>query len=126
NTSPQQATIRPYKSGRLHRTRNNTCVPHSPCATTITSHVISKEPPKEHTMQFDLKEEQKEIRDIVQRFTEQEITPHAEMWDETNYFPREIYHKMAALGLMGMTTLEEYGGSDLSRLSNTLVYEELA
>src|SRR5947199_9870945 len=77
-------------------------------------------------MQFDLNEEQIEIRDIVQRFTEQEITPHAEMWDETNYFPREIYHKMAALGLMGMTTLEEYGGSDLSRLSNTLVYEELA
>ena len=77
-------------------------------------------------MQFDLNEEQKEIRDIVQRFTEQEITPHAEAWDETNHFPREIYHKMAELGLMGMTTPEEYGGSALSRLSNTLVYEELA
>src|ERR1700693_5365160 len=77
-------------------------------------------------MQFDLNEEQIEIRDIVQRFTTQEITPHAETWDETNHFPREIYHKMAKLGLMGMTTPEEYGGSALSRLSNTLVYEELA
>ncbi len=77
-------------------------------------------------MQFDLNEEQIEIRDIVQHFTAQEITPHAEMWDETHHFPREIYHKMAELGLMGMTTPEEYGGSALSRLANTLVYEELA
>src|SRR5215469_6648282 len=77
-------------------------------------------------MQFDLNEEQIDIRNMVQRFTAQEITPHAEVWDETNYFPREIYYKLAELGLMGMTTPEEYGGSALSRLSNTLVYEELA
>ena len=77
-------------------------------------------------MRFDLDEEQIEIRDMVHRFTEQEITPHAEAWDETNHFPREIYHKMAELGLMGMTTPEEYGGNALSRLSNALVYEELA
>src|SRR5437764_8901512 len=77
-------------------------------------------------MRFDLDEEQIDIRDMVRRFTEQEITPHAETWDETNHFPREIYHKMAELGLMGMTTPEEYGGSALSRLSNTIVYEEIA
>ncbi len=77
-------------------------------------------------MRFDLDEEQVDIRDMVRHFTEQEITPHSEAWDETNYFPREIYHKMAELGLMGMTTPEEYGGSALSRLSNALVYEELA
>jgi alkylation response protein AidB-like acyl-CoA dehydrogenase len=77
-------------------------------------------------MRFDLDEEQLDIRDIVRRFTEQEITPHAGAWDETNYFPREIYQKLAELGLMGMTTPEEYGGSALSRLSNALVYEELA
>lgn len=77
-------------------------------------------------MKFDLDEEQSDIRDMVRRFTEQEITPHAEVWDETNYFPREIYHKMAELGLMGMTIAEEYGGSALNRLSSALVYEELA
>jgi alkylation response protein AidB-like acyl-CoA dehydrogenase len=87
---------------------------------------ISNNPNKEHAMQFDLNEEQIDIRDMVQRFTAQEIAPHAETWDETNHFPREIYHKMADLGLMGMTTPEEYGGSSLSRFSNTLVYEELA
>ena len=77
-------------------------------------------------MKFDLDEEQSDIRDMVRRFTEHEITPYAGEWDETKHFPREIYHKMAGLGLMGMTTPEEYGGSALSRLSSALVYEELA
>src|SRR5258708_40259393 len=63
---------------------------------------------------------------MVRRFTEEQLTPHAETWDEQNYFPREVYSKMAELGLMGMTTPEEYGGSALSRLSGALVYEELS
>ena len=77
-------------------------------------------------MIFDLDEEQSDIRDMVRRFTGQEITPHAESWDENHHFPREAYSQMAELGLMGMTTPEEYGGSALSRLSGALVYEELA
>jgi alkylation response protein AidB-like acyl-CoA dehydrogenase len=77
-------------------------------------------------MRFDLDEEQSDIRNLVRRFTAQEIAPYAETWDETHHFPREVYHKMAGLGLMGMTTPEEYGGSALSRLSGALVYEELA
>ncbi|GAC1349140.1 MAG: acyl-CoA dehydrogenase [Ktedonobacteraceae bacterium] len=77
-------------------------------------------------MNFDLDEEQSEISDMVRRFTEREIAPRAEEWDETQHFPREVYSEMAKLGLMGMTTPEEYGGSALSRLSGALVYEELA
>ena len=77
-------------------------------------------------MIFDLDEEQSDIRDLVRRFTQQEIIPHAESWDENKYFPREVYSQMAELGLMGMTTPEEYGGSALSRLSGALIYEELA
>jgi alkylation response protein AidB-like acyl-CoA dehydrogenase len=77
-------------------------------------------------MHFDLNEEQADIRALVRQFTEQEITPHAGAWDEQSYFPREVYTKMAALGLLGMTTPEQYGGSMLTRLSGTLVYEELA
>ena len=77
-------------------------------------------------MNFDLNEEQSDIRDTVRRFTEQEITPHAEEWDEHHTFPRAVYVKMAELGLMGMTTPEMYGGTMLSRLVSALVYEELA
>ena len=77
-------------------------------------------------MNFDLDEEQADIRNTVRRFTEQLVTPHAGTWDENNYFPREIYTHMAKLGLMGMAIPEEYGGSMLDRLTGTLVYEELA
>ena len=77
-------------------------------------------------MNFDLNDEQLDICDMVRRFTTQEIAPHAEEWDETHHFPREVYAKMAELGLMGMTTPEEYGGSMLSRLMGAIVYEELA
>jgi alkylation response protein AidB-like acyl-CoA dehydrogenase len=77
-------------------------------------------------VKFDLDEEQANIRDMVRRFSEENITPHAALWDEQQHFPREIYTQMAALGLMGMSIPEEYGGSALSRLSGALVYEELA
>ena len=77
-------------------------------------------------MQFDLNEEQADIRNMVRQFTVQEITPYAERWDEEQHFPRAVYTKMADLGLTGMTTPEALGGSMLSRLSGALVYEELA
>lgn len=77
-------------------------------------------------MNFDLNEEQSEIRDMVRRFTEQEITTHAEEWDEQQHFPRALFQQMGGLGLMGMTTPEEYGGGALDRLTGALVYEELA
>ena len=77
-------------------------------------------------MNFDLDAEQSDVRDMVRRFTEQEITPHAGEWDENYHFPREVYRQMGDLGLMGMITPEEYGGSALSRLTAALVYEELA
>src|SRR5581483_11567436 len=73
-----------------------------------------------------LDEEQSDIRGMVRRFTEEKLTPYAAEWDEKDYFPREVYSQMAELGLMGMTTPEEYGGGALDRLTGALVYEELA
>src|SRR5438874_11156925 len=83
-------------------------------------------PQRSSTVIFDLDEEQSDIRDMVRRFTQQEIIPHAGSWDENKYFPREVYSEMARLGLMGMTTPAEYGGSALSRLSGALDYDALA
>ncbi len=77
-------------------------------------------------MQFDLDEEQKEIRETIRRFTMQEIVPQATTWDEQGYFPRETLARLAELGVWGMTIPEEYGGIGLSRLSTALVYEQLA
>ncbi len=77
-------------------------------------------------MQFDLDEEQLAIRDTVRQFAAQEMAPHAEYWDEHDYFPRDVYHKMTELGLLGMTTPEALGGAQVSRLSAAIAYEELA
>src|SRR5437588_10250135 len=95
-------------------------------ATTIACLEVGQELREEPAMKFDLDEEQSDIRDMVRRYTEHHITQHGEAWDEQEYFAREVYTKMADLGLMGMTTPEEYDGGALSRLTGALVYEELA
>ncbi|MCC6212410.1 MAG: acyl-CoA dehydrogenase family protein [Burkholderiales bacterium] len=50
-------------------------------------------------------------RDAVRRFVEREILPHAAAWDEAGEFPRELYRKAGAAGLLGVGFPEEYGGS---------------
>lgn len=74
---------------------------------------------------FQLTEEQLQIQAMARRFAEKEVAPHADEWEEKAYFPRSILEKMADLGFTGMYCGEEYGGSDLDRLSATLIAEEL-
>lgn len=76
-------------------------------------------------MFFRLTDEQHEVRDLVRKFAENEIAPHAERWDEETYFPRELFQPIAELGLAGMVVPEELGGSQLPRLTGALIYEEL-
>ena len=51
-------------------------------------------------------------RDTVRRFVEREILPQAAAWDEAGEFPRELYRKAAAAGLLGVGFPEEYGGTE--------------
>ena len=73
-----------------------------------------------------LDDEQQEIRDLVCKFAQQEIAPHAEQWDEESHFPRELFPVLAELGLAGTLIPEEYGGSQLSRLTGAVIYEQVA
>ena len=73
-----------------------------------------------------LDDEQQEIRDLVRKFAQQEIAPHAEQWDEESHFPRELFPVLAELGLAGTLIPEEYGGSQLSRLTGAVIYEQVA
>jgi alkylation response protein AidB-like acyl-CoA dehydrogenase len=72
-----------------------------------------------------LTDEQVAIRDAVREFAQNEIAPHADQWDEEHSFPREIFRPMAEMGLAGLLASEEYGGSQLPRLTGALIYEEL-
>ncbi|PUA81917.1 acyl-CoA dehydrogenase family protein [Nocardioides currus] len=65
-------------------------------------------------MSFDLSPEHEQFRRSVRDFAQAEIAPHAAQWDRDHHFPTDVVQKMGALGLMGLTAPEEYGGSGLA------------
>ncbi|UWQ10125.1 acyl-CoA dehydrogenase family protein [Aliiroseovarius crassostreae] len=77
-------------------------------------------------MDFALSEEQTLIFDMAKGFGEEHIAPHAEAWEIEGTIPRDLWKGLAELGLGGVYVSEEYGGSGLSRLDATLVFEALA
>src|SRR4051794_12778333 len=77
-------------------------------------------------MDFDLTAEQREIQQVTREFADAEIRPAAGEWDREHRFPREVFAKLAELGLMGACIPEEYGGAGTDFLSYILVLEELS
>ncbi len=76
-------------------------------------------------MNFELNEEQQQIKYSVREFAESEIKPHVMEWDETQHFPEEIRPQLAELGLMGILFPEEYGGSGMGYVEYATIIEEL-
>ena len=77
-------------------------------------------------MDFVLSEEQQSIFDMAHDFAEQMIAPHAVNWDQTEQMPKDVLRQSAELGLASIYVPEAHGGSGLSRLDATLVFEALA
>jgi len=77
-------------------------------------------------MDFALTEEQTAIFDMARAFGQEHIAPFARQWEAEGTIPRDLWPKLGALGLGGIYVSEEYGGSGLSRLDATLVFEALA
>jgi alkylation response protein AidB-like acyl-CoA dehydrogenase len=77
-------------------------------------------------MNFELNEEQLQIKFAVREFAESEIKPNVMDWDETQHFPDELRPKLAELGLMGVIFPEEYGGAGLGYIEYATVIEEIA
>jgi alkylation response protein AidB-like acyl-CoA dehydrogenase len=77
-------------------------------------------------MNFELNEEQQQIKASVREFSESEIRPHVMEWDETQHFPDELRPKLAELGLMGVLFPEEYGGAAMGYVEYATIIEELA
>jgi alkylation response protein AidB-like acyl-CoA dehydrogenase len=75
---------------------------------------------------FELTADQREIQALTRDFARAEIEPYAGEWDRDHHFPRELYGRLAELGLMGVCVPEEYGGSGADFLSYILVLEELS
>jgi len=77
-------------------------------------------------MDFDLTEEQQQIKMSVREFAEAEIAPHVGEWDETQHFPVELVPKLADLGLMGVIFPEEYGGAGMGYVEYVTIIDELS
>jgi alkylation response protein AidB-like acyl-CoA dehydrogenase len=77
-------------------------------------------------MDFELSEEQRAIQDMARAFARDEMMPHAKEWDENSTFPVETLRKAAALGFGGIYVKDDVGGSALTRLDATIIFEELA
>ena len=78
------------------------------------------------TMQFELTEDQRAIRDMVREFAAKEIAPVAAKHDREHSFPMATTRRMGELGLLGVTVPQEYGGPGADYVSFALVAEELA
>jgi len=76
--------------------------------------------------QFDLTDEQRQIQEMAQKFTADEITPHAAEWDEKHIFPRDTVSKAAELGFGAIYVSEESGGIGLGRMEAALIMEAMA
>ncbi|RRN75000.1 acyl-CoA dehydrogenase [Peribacillus simplex] len=77
-------------------------------------------------MQFKLTEEHEMIRKMVRNFAQNEVAPTAAERDEEERFDREIFDKMAELGLTGIPWPEEYGGIGSDYLAYCIAIEELS
>ncbi|MCB5169739.1 acyl-CoA dehydrogenase family protein [Streptomyces bambusae] len=76
-------------------------------------------------MNLELSEEQTAVRRLARDFVEREVAPHAAAWDRAESVDRGIVKKLGALGFLGLTVPEEYGGSGGDHLAYALVTEEL-
>jgi alkylation response protein AidB-like acyl-CoA dehydrogenase len=77
-------------------------------------------------LNFDLTEEQLNIRAMVRDFAQNELLPGVIERDDTQHFPDELVRRMGDLGLLGMMVSPEYGGGGLDTVSYVLAMEELS
>jgi butyryl-CoA dehydrogenase len=78
------------------------------------------------SMDFDLTDEEKMLREMVREFAENEVRPIAAKTDQDGIFPSENIRKAAELGLTGISIPERYGGAGLRSLITAVVIEELS
>lgn len=77
-------------------------------------------------MDFELTEEQLQLKKMVRDFATAEIAPHVSEWDENQTFPLETIKKAGKLGFLGAIFPEELGGAGLGYIEYSIIIEELA
>lgn len=78
------------------------------------------------SMTFDLGEDVNALREMVHRWAQDRVKPLAAKTDEENEFPAELWEELGALGLLGVTVPEAYGGAGMGYLAHVIAVEEIA
>jgi acyl-CoA dehydrogenase len=65
------------------------------------------------------------LRAEIRRFVAEELRPHAAQWEADEWFPNDVFHRMAELGLLGLKYPVEYGGRGGGYLEDAVLHEEL-
>jgi alkylation response protein AidB-like acyl-CoA dehydrogenase len=77
-------------------------------------------------LDFQLNDEQQQLKKSVREFAEREIAPHVMEWDEAAKFPMEIVKELGRLGLLGIVFPSEYGGAGMGYIEYVTAIEELS
>ena len=77
-------------------------------------------------MNFSLTVDQRAIQEMAQAFARDEMAPHSARWDEEKHFPVDVLRQAAGLGFAGVYVQDDVGGSGLSRLDASLIFEALS
>ncbi len=77
-------------------------------------------------LDFQLNDEQLQLRKSIREFAEREIAPHVMKWDEASEFPLEVVKELGKMGVLGMIFPIEYGGAGLGYIEYVIAIEELS
>ncbi|OYX72973.1 MAG: acyl-CoA dehydrogenase [Caulobacter sp. 32-67-35] len=77
-------------------------------------------------MDFALSDDQIAIQDAARAFAEGQLAPHSAEWDEKKHFPVDVLRQAAELGFAGIYVQEDVGGTGLSRLDASIIFEALS
>jgi alkylation response protein AidB-like acyl-CoA dehydrogenase len=81
---------------------------------------------KKDPLDFQLTEEQQQLKKSIREFAEREMLPHVMAWDEACHFPADVIKQLGRMGVMGAIFPAEYGGAGLGYVEYVIAIEELS